>query len=132
MMKKTTLINSQISAVIAKMGHFDTLTIGDAGLPIPQGPERIDLALMKGIPAFLDVLTAVLAELEVQRVFIASEMRQKNASLYEQITRIFDNIDIVEVPHEAFKTLTKSSNAVVRTGECLPYANIILESGVTF
>ncbi len=131
-MKKTTLINSQISAVIAKMGHFDTLTIGDAGLPIPDGPERIDLALTKGVPAFLDVLRCVLSELEVQRVFIASEMRHKNAPLYKQMTQIFAGIDIVEVPHEEFKALTKTSKAMVRTGECLPYANIILESGVTF
>lgn len=131
-MKKTTLINSQISAVIAKMGHFDTLTIGDAGLPIPNGPERIDLALEKGVPAFLDVLRCVLSELEVQRVIIASEMRLKNAPLYKQLTQIFAGIDIVEVPHEEFKTLTKTSKAIVRTGECLPYANILLESGVTF
>ncbi len=131
-MKKTMLINSRISAVIATMGHFDTLTIGDAGLPVPNGLERIDLALMKGIPAFLDVLRCVLTELQVQRVFIASEMRQKNTPLYEQMAQIFKGIDIVEVPHEEFKTLTKDSKAVVRTGECLPYANIILESGVTF
>jgi D-ribose pyranase len=131
-MKKTMLINSQISRIIAKMGHFDTLTIGDAGLPIPNGPERIDLALMKGIPAFLDVLRCVLTELEVQRVFIASEMQQKNLPLYEQMTQIFADIEIIKVPHEAFKSLTKESKAVVRTGECLPYANIILESGVTF
>ena len=131
-MKKTTLINSQISGIIAKMGHFDTLTIGDAGLPVPSGPERIDLALKKGIPAFLDVLTAVLTELEVQRVFIASEMQQSNARLYEQMTQLFADIEIIEVPHEAFKALTNDSKAVVRTGECRPYANIILESGVTF
>lgn len=131
-MKKTTLINSQISSVIAKMGHFDTLTIGDIGLPIPDGPERIDLALMKGVPTFLDVLACVLTELEVQRVFIASEMQQMNAPLYEKITQSFKDIEIVKVPHEAFKTLTKECKAMVRTGECLPYANIILESGVTF
>ncbi|MBQ1281510.1 MAG: D-ribose pyranase, partial [Oscillospiraceae bacterium] len=47
-MKKSTLLNQPLSAVIASMGHTDTLTIGDCGLPIPAGPERIDLALVKG------------------------------------------------------------------------------------
>ena len=30
------------------------------------------------------------------------------------------------------RNLTKESKAVVRTGECSPYANIILKSGVVF
>lgn len=30
-MKKTKVINSDISRVIAQMGHFDKLSIGDAG-----------------------------------------------------------------------------------------------------
>lgn len=133
-MKKAMLLNSSLSAVISKMGHMDTLTIGDAGLPIPHGIERIDLAVSKGIPSFGSVLTAVLSELEVQRVIIASEMKEINPLLFEKIVAEFTNkgIEIVEVSHTQFKELTKTSVAVVRTGECKPYANIILESGVTF
>ena len=131
-MKKTTLLNSMLSSVISRMGHMDTLTIGDAGLPVPDGPERIDLAVVKGIPAFLDVLKATLSEFEVQRVIIASEMKDMNAELYETIKQMFADIEITEVPHAEFKKLTAASKAVVRTGECRPYANVILESGVTF
>ena len=131
-MKKTTLFNSALSGVISRMGHMDTLTIGDAGLPIPEGPERIDLALVKGIPTFLDVLKATLSELEVQRVTIAAQMKDKNAELYETMKKLFAGVEIVEVPHAEFKQLTATSKAVVRTGECRPYANIILESGVIF
>ena len=39
---------------------------------------------------------------------------------------------VTEVPHEEFKRLTRSSEAIVRTGECTPYANVILKSGVAF
>lgn len=131
-MKKTTLLNSALSSVISRMGHMDTLTIGDAGLPIPDGPERIDLAVIKGVPTFLEVLKATLSELQVQRVTIAAEMKEKNAELYETIKQLFAGVEIVEVPHTEFKKLTASSKAVVRTGECKPYANVLLESGVTF
>lgn len=131
-MKKTTLLNSDISAVIAKMGHMDTLTIGDAGLPILDGPERIDLALKLGVPTFLETLQTVLAELCVQKVTIATEMREINAELYQVMQQMFADIVIEEVPHTEFKKLTGASKAVIRTGECRPYANIILESGVTF
>lgn len=39
-MKKGILLNSQISAVIADMGHFDTLGIGDAGMPVPNTTKK--------------------------------------------------------------------------------------------
>jgi len=54
--KKTILINSRLSEVIASMGHTDTIAIADSGLPIPKGVERIDLALTRDIPRFLDTL----------------------------------------------------------------------------
>ncbi|GAB4423817.1 MAG: hypothetical protein Fur0044_21830 [Anaerolineae bacterium] len=52
-MKKIGILNQPISAVIADLGHLDTLVIADAGLPIPAETERIDLALTQGIPTFL-------------------------------------------------------------------------------
>jgi len=131
-MKKTVLLNQPVSAVIAGMGHTDTLTIGDCGLPVPEGPERIDLAVKKGLPAFLDVLDTVLEELCVEKVTIASEMQGKNPALYAQILERFAGIGIEEIPHEVFKERTGRSRAVIRTGEYKPYANIILHSGVTF
>lgn len=51
-MRKTSLLNSNISSVISKMGHTDMLAIGDCGLPIPDETERIDLALIKGFQDF--------------------------------------------------------------------------------
>lgn len=131
-MKRTMLLNSRISAVVATMGHFDTLTIGDAGLPVPEGPERIDLALKLGVPSFLDALVTVLSELAVQKVVIATEMQTINPELYAEMQRLFAGVKIETVPHEEFKKQTAASKAVIRTGECKPYANIILESGVTF
>ncbi|HCP31523.1 MAG TPA: D-ribose pyranase, partial [Pseudomonas sp.] len=36
------------------------------------------------------------------------------------------------MPHEAFKLLSRKARAMVRTGECQPYSNIAMVSGVTF
>ena len=44
-MKKTGIINSEVSAVVANMGHMDWLSIGDAGMPVPFGTKKIDLAV---------------------------------------------------------------------------------------
>ena len=55
-MKKSGILNSDISRVLSYMGHTDTIAIGDCGLPVPEETERIDLALREGMPSFMDVL----------------------------------------------------------------------------
>lgn len=131
-MKKSVLINSEISSVIAKMGHTDMLTICDSGLPIAKNVERIDLALKHGIPTFLDTLDTVLAELKVEEIVIACEIETASNEMYKEIEKRFENIKITKIAHEEFKAMTKDSMAIVRTGEFTPYANIILKSGVVF
>lgn len=131
-MKKSNLINSEISYVISKMGHTESITICDSGLPIPSEVQRIDLALKKGLPTFLDTLDSVLEELQVEEIILASEIIEVSNDLYKEIIKRFENIKITTVSHEEFKNLTKSSKAIVRTGEYTPYANVILKSGVVF
>ncbi|QNS15911.1 D-ribose pyranase [Mannheimia bovis] len=139
-MKKTTNLNAQLSHSIAKLGHTDSLTICDAGLPIPNEVERIDLALTAGVPGFLQTFDVVVDELFVERVLIAEEIKQKNpqilAALLERLAQLEqvqqNKIQVDYVNHEIFKEQTHHSKAVVRTGECSPYANIILYSGVPF
>lgn len=131
-MKKTGLLNQPLSCVIAGMGHFDELAIGDAGLPVPAGPERIDLAVSEGVPGFLAVLRAILGELQVQSAVIASEMPGRSPELHAALREVLGDIPIEQVPHEAFKARTRNARAVVRTGEFTPYANIILVAGVVF
>lgn len=58
-MKKGTVLNSDISSVISRLGHTDTLVVCDAGLPIPKSTTRIDMALTQGVPSFMQVLGVV-------------------------------------------------------------------------
>ena len=131
-MKKTGVINAPISTVIAELGHMDTLTIADAGLPIPKEVHRIDLALVKGIPGFIDTLSVVLSEMKVEKVIVADEMKKISPSILSGVQSLIVDVTVDFVPHERFKDLTKSSRAIIRTGEFTPYANIILVSGVVF
>ncbi|MCG8570444.1 MAG: D-ribose pyranase [Spirochaetes bacterium] len=131
-MKKSELLNSEISYIISKMGHTDMIVIGDCGLPIPETIKRIDIALKRGLPNFLDTLQTVLDELVVEEVTIANEMQKENQQIYQEISKTFQNIKINSIPHEDFKKLTHHCVACIRTGEASPYANIILKSGVIF
>ncbi len=59
-------------------------------------------------------------------------MGKRSPHLRQALEPLFAGIPVDEVSHEQFKQLCKSARAVVRTGECTPYANVILESGVIF
>lgn len=131
-MKKTKVINSDISRVIAQMGHFDKLSIGDAGMPVPAGTEKIDLAVDNGIPCFTQVLLNVLEELEVQRIYLAEEIKTENPKMLESIQEIMPNVPVTFIPHSEMKQDLNNCRAFIRTGEMTPYSNIILESGVVF
>ncbi len=131
-MKKTGVLNHRLSAVIATMGHTDSLVVADAGLPIPPNVERIDLAVTLGLPPMLAVARAIATELQVERIVIASELVARNPTLVAEIASLFPGIPIDNLPHEDFKTRSANAKAAVRTGECTPYANLILISGVTF
>ncbi|MFC0141485.1 D-ribose pyranase [Erwinia mallotivora] len=139
-MKKGTLLNSDISLLVARLGHTDSLVIGDAGLPIPSGPQRVDLALTKGIPSFMQVVQAVTAEMQVESAVMAEEIKTHNPQLHRDLLALLDllqqhqgnSIAVEYVSHHQFKQQTQRSQAVIRSGECSPYANIILRAGVTF
>ncbi|UZH03096.1 D-ribose pyranase [Pantoea anthophila] len=139
-MKKGRLLNAELSHVIARLGHTDTLTIADAGLPIPAGPQRIDLALTPGTPDFMQVVNAVALEMQVESVLIAEEIQQHNPPLHRALIAALEAlqqqqgnvITIRYLSHEQFKQHTQRSQAVIRSGECSPFANVILSAGVTF
>lgn len=139
-MKKTTILNAPLSHLIATMGHTDGLTICDAGLPIPAEQTCIDLALTQGIPDFLSTLQAVTSELFVEKMVLASEIKQINPQTEQKILAIIEKLAAAQgkpialeyVPHSEFKALSNQAKGVVRTGECSPYANVILYSGVPF
>lgn len=110
--------------------YFERLGIVE--LPIPQETQRIDLALRKGTPGFLETLDTILEELCVQEIILAEEMKDVSPELWHETLHRFPNIKVTYVSHEKLKELTKKSRAVVRTGETTSYANVILVSGVTF
>lgn len=132
-MKKHGILNSDIAKVLADLGHTDQLTIGDAGLPVPAGVPKIDLALKFGVPDFQQVLQEVLADMAIEKVILAEEIKSVNP---QQLTAILkalpEDVDIEYVSHEVFKERSADSKTVIRTGEVTPYSNIILQSAVIF
>ena len=133
-MKRAGILNSDISRVLSYLGHTDQICIGDCGLPIPDETERIDLALAFGEPTFMRTLELVAADMKIEKIILAEEIKTQNPQVLKQIEELFagQNVETEFVSHVELKEQTKSCKAVIRTGEITPYANIILQSGCIF
>ncbi|MDK6297817.1 D-ribose pyranase [Staphylococcus caprae] len=134
-MKKTAVLNSHISQAISTLGHYDLLTINDAGMPIPNDDKRIDIAVTKGLPRFIDVLENVLTEVEIQKIYLAEEIKTNNSKQLKAIKQLINEHVIIEfIPHSKMKEMLQSplNKGNIRIGETTPFSNIILESNVTF
>lgn len=131
-MRKNKLLNSNISCCLSTLGHKDQIVIADAGLPIPKTCNRIDLALKKGVPSFIETLKVIVSELYVEAVVLAEEIKTNNPDIHMQIKEIIPNCEVVYVDHENFKAQTELCHSIIRTGEFTPFANIILVAGVDF
>lgn len=139
-MYKGQLLNSEILQILSKMGHSDQIAIGDAGLPIPNNIQRIDLALTYGIPSFMQVFESLSKDMQIEKVILAEEIIYRNPDLHRQVLKQIEKfeqlqkntIETTYITHEMLKVQTHHCKAVIRTGECSPFANIILQSGVIF
>ena len=135
-MKKTGIINADISRVLSYMGHTDRIAVGDCGLPIPEETERVDLALRLGTPRFMEVLEAVLDDMVIEKVVLAEEIKENNPALLAEIQNLLKErelqVPVEFISHAQLKEETKSCRAVIRSGENTPYANIILQSACIF
>lgn len=131
-MKKHGILNAQLSAYIAALGHKDTFLIGDAGMPIPKGVPIVDLALCGGVPTFTQVLDAVLEETAVEQYTLAEEIREKNPRLLAYMEEKLQGIEETFLPHDELKALSATVKFAIRTGEFTPYPNVILRAGVVF
>jgi len=125
-------LNPQILRIVAETGHTDMLCICDAGFPIPQDTERVDLAWKKNNPAWLDICELMKDLISVEKIYLAEEIKYKNPQLLNGFDEIFPNVKISFIPHADIKNLSKSCRAVIRTGEFSAYANCILVAGCSF
>jgi D-ribose pyranase len=129
-MKRGGILNAQLAGAMARLGHTDTLVVCDAGLPLPPGPEVVDLAFRFGVPSFETVLSGILEELVVEGATAAEETEVQNPRSYELLESWFPDVELV--PHEELKRMVAGAKLVVRTGEATPYLNVVLRCGVPF
>lgn len=77
-----------------------------------------------------DVLRVVLEDMQVEKALIATEAVERNGGQLPAWCQL--PMTPQTVSHDEFKQITRQARVMVRTGECTPYANLILMAGVTF
>lgn len=128
-MKKRGILNSVIASEVSLLGHTDLFMIADCGLSIPNNVKRIDIALSPGTPSFEDVYNLLKGEVFIEKQYLAQEIQTDNVDLNEVIQ---GNFDTEYLTHDELKNLSSKCKFIIRTGECTPYANVILQCGVNF
>jgi D-ribose pyranase len=126
--KKRGILNADLNAALSRLGHTDLIIVADCGMPAPLGVPVIDLALVRGIPGWNDVLDALLEDMIFERYVAASEIIDGTA--YPWLTARFDDVEFIS--HEELKVLSSGAKLFIRTGEATPYANVALYCGVPF
>ena len=53
------ILHPGLLKLMGECGHTDWLMLSDAGMPIPVGKERIDLAILNDLPRQLTILKAI-------------------------------------------------------------------------
>ena len=131
-MKKSGILNGKLAGLIGALGHMDTILVGDAGMPIPKGIEIVDLAICGGVPTFIQVMDALLKEVEIEAYTVALEINNKNPQTLKYIRENLPHAEENITSHLQLKSETANVKFAIRTGEFTPYANIILRAGVVF
>lgn len=131
-MLKGGILNPQIAHTLASLAHMDTLVVSDAGLPVPKGVQRIDLAWKEGEPKYLDVLSEILKHIVVEKAILANELKIVSPKMHEDIVTLLGGIPIEYVEHTNLKAQTEKAKAIIRTGEFTPYPSVILVCGCAY
>ena len=123
------ILNPAINALLSRVRHTNTLVIADRGFPYWPQIETIDISLTDDLPRVLDVFRAIQANFQIGGVTMAEEFRIVNdRDTVNTFERSFGAITLTSEPHLQFKLRVPSAIGLIRTGDTVQYANIIIES----
>jgi len=129
-MIRTGILNPAILSLLARVRHTNTIVIADRGFPFWPMIETVDISLVDNVPTVRQVLQAMLANHQYGKAFMAEEFLAHNpAATAQAYCDILGKVPLTFEHHEqVFKKRVPLAIGLIRTGDCTPYGNIILES----
>ena len=126
------ILNPQINSLLARVRHTNMLVIADRGFPFWPMIETVDISLVDDVPTVLQVFQAIRLNFEISEIFMAEEFSQG------QFTRIHARLlpsATAHIPLTLYgarcelKKHVPGAIGLIRTGDTIQYANMILVSG---
>lgn len=129
-MLTTRILNPQLLSLLARVRHTNALVIADRGFPFWPEIETVDISLVDDVPTVLQVLNAVRTQFHAVAAFMAKEFLEQNTEAVRlSFAQALTGISTQHEPHVEFKKRVPSAIGLIRTGDTIQYANMILVSG---
>ena len=124
------ILNPALLSLLARVRHTNALVIADGRFPFWPQIETVDISLTNDIPTVLQVVAAIRPEFNATEAYMAREfLEHNNARIRAAFAKALSGIALKHEPHIEFKRRIPSAIGLIRTGDVLPYANLILVSG---
>lgn len=128
-MLKTGILNPHINSLLSRVRHTNLLVIADRGFPFWPSIETVDISLVDGVPNVLQVLEAIRSNFQIGQAWMAREFLRENSSKTRTaFSKALDGLPLRYEPHVKFKLRVPKAVGLIRTGDTIQYANVILES----
>ena len=129
-MLKSGILNPRINTLLSLVRQTNTMVIADRGFPFWKEVETVDISLVDNMPRVLDVLAAIRSNFSVVRAFMAEDFNEVNSpETILQFKRALDGVALEFEPHIDFKKRVPHAIGIIRTGDTIQYANLVIESG---
>lgn len=129
-MLKTGILNPQINSLLSRVRHTNAVVIADRGFPFWPMIKTVDVSLVDDVPTVLQVLAAVRANCNFTQAYMAREFQKHNsAATSAAFAKELAGISVKFEPHVQFKKRVPAAIGLIRTGDTIQYANLILISG---
>jgi D-ribose pyranase len=124
------ILNPHVLSLLARVRHTNALVIADRGFPAWPGVETIDLSLVDDVPTVLQVVAAVRQNFVVAEAIMAKEFLAANLpATRKAFAAALAGAKLTHEPHVALKRRVPRAVGLIRTGDTVQYANVILVSG---
>jgi D-ribose pyranase len=129
-MLNTGILNPQLLSLLARVRHTNALVIADRGFPFWPTIETVDLSLVDDIPTVLQVLAAIRPNFRIAQAYMAREFLRENTPATRALfAKALQGIPSTHEPHVQFKKRVPGAIGLIRTGDTIQYANMVLVSG---
>jgi D-ribose pyranase len=124
------ILNPQINSLLSRVRHTNMVVIADRGFPFWPMIETVDISLVDNIPTVLQVFQAIRPNFEIGEIIMAKEFIKANTSeICESFAKAADNIPLRYQAHIELKKLVPGAIGLIRTGDTIQYANMVIVSG---